>query len=438
MNSRYWWKDAKIYELYVDKFAGDFKGLTARVDYFSTLGINCLHILPHYPSPMIDDGYDITDYRNVRPELGTLDDLKECITVLHAHDIRIVFDFVLNHVSSEHPWFIEARSSRTNAKRDFFLWSQTGSEHADAINAFPDIKSSNWIPNSQTDDYYFATFYPEQPDLNWDNREVMREMLAHMDFWADLGVDGFRLDAAPHLIKRDGTNSKGLPEAHLVIKQIRAHLDQKYPEVILLAEAHQSVAETKTYFGNGDECHMAYHFPLMEEMLLALQSDDLSRVRAMIDQSFDIPENCQWGVFLRNHDEISLATLPPDECAQLVDFLDPKHEYPFKKGKYTSMRLASALRNNPAKMRMAFQLLYATPGAPIMYYGDELGMQNLPVVPGILDTRKYVRGVFDWHEAEKEVADPVSLFHEVAALIKRAPPVMEKSSLSESELVATA
>jgi trehalose synthase len=384
---------------------------------------------------MIDDGYDIKDYRNVRPELGTLDDLKECVAILHARGIRVIFDFVLNHVSVEHLWFVEARSSRMNPKRDFFLWSQSAREHADAINAFPDIKSSNWISNPKTDDYYFATFYPEQPDLNWDNPEVMKEMLAHMDFWAELGVDGFRLDAAPHLIKRDGTNSKGLPETHRVIKRIRSHLAQKYPEVILLAEAHQTVAETKTYFGDGDECHMAYHFPLMEEMLLALRSGDVSRVHTMIDQSFDIPENCQWGVFLRNHDEISLATLSLDECAQLVDFLDPKHEYPFKKGKYTSMRLASALRGDRTKMRMAFELLYSTPGAPIMYYGDEIGMQNLPVAPGILDTRKYVRGVFDWSEAEKEIADPTSLFHEVAALIKHTP-VLEHALVSQLEPAA--
>jgi maltose alpha-D-glucosyltransferase/alpha-amylase len=317
-----------------------------------------------------------------------------------------------------------------NSKRDFFLWSQTAREHGDAVNAFPDIKSSNWIPNPQTDDYYFATFYPEQPDLNWDNEEVVKEMLAHMDFWADLGVDGFRLDAAPYLIKRDGTNSKGLPETHLVIKQIRAHLDQKYPEVILLAEAHQSVAETKTYFGDGDECHMVYHFPLMEAMWLAVQYNDPSRVRAMIDHSFAIPENCQWGVFLRNHDEISLATLAPDERARLVDFLDPKHEYPFNKGKSTSMRVASALRGDRTAMHMAFALLYSTPGAPIMYYGDEIGMRNLPVVAEILDTRKYVRGVFDWREAEKEIADPTSLFHEVATLIKNAPAPISQEGFS--------
>lgn len=417
MTKSNWWKEARIYECYVDKFAGDFNGLAAHADYFTLLGVNCIHVLPHYPSPMIDDGYDIMDYRNVRSELGTLEDLKACISVLHARGIRVIFDFVLNHVSSEHPWFIEARSSRTNPKRDFFLWSDTGKEYADAINAFPDIKPQNWITNPQTGDYYFATFYPEQPDLNWDNPEVRKEMLFIMDFWVACGADGFRIDAAAHLIKRNGTNSKGLPETHAVLKKIRAHIDKHYPDVILLAEAHQSVPEMKTYFGNGDECHMAYHFPLMEAMLLTLSDNDTRRVGAMIERSFNIPENCQWAVFLRNHDEISLATLPDDERIRLVDFFDPKHEYPFNKGTLTSMRLASGLRGDRAKLRAAFELLYSTPGAPVMYYGDEIGMKNLPIAPGILDTRKYVRGAFDWDEAYRQMADPDSLFHDAAALI---------------------
>lgn len=419
MDKHYWWKNAHIYELFVDKFAGDFKGLMRHLDYFTLLGVDTLHILPHYPSPMIDDGYDLTDYRDVRPELGTLDDMKEFIAAAKAKGIRIIIDFVLNHVSVEHPWFIEARSSRTSQKRDFFLWSETAVEYTGAVNAFPDIKSSNWIVNPQTEDYYFATFYPEQPDLNWDNPEVVREMLAHMDFWCALGVDGFRLDAVPYLIKRDGTNSKGLPETHLIIKQIRAHLESAYPEVILLAEAHQSVAETKTYFGDGDECHMAYHFPLTEVMLLALSQGDLSLARPMIDESFDIPANCQWAVFLSNHDQMSFSTLPPEVSSKLVDFLDPKHEYQFNNGQHTSMRLASAFHLDRAKLHQAFLLLYSTPGAPIMYYGDEIGMQNLPIAPGIFDTRKYVRGAFDWKEAERQIADPGSLFYEVATLIRK-------------------
>ncbi len=415
----YWWKDAKIYELYIDKFAGNLKGLTERLEYFTLLGINCLHLLPHFPSPMIDDGYDIIDYRGVRAELGTLEDFRELIVQAHARGIRIIIDFVLNHTSNQHPWFREARSSHKNPKRDFYLWRDAARGFEGATNAFPDIKESNWIYNTQTQDYYFATFYPEQPDLNWDNRGVQRAMLAHMDFWAAMGVDGFRLDAAPYLIKREDTASKGLPEAHGILKHIRRHLEKKYPHVILLAEAHQNITLTKEYFGEGDECHMAYHFPLMEVMWLTLVDGDASRVEKMIEDSFDIPVNCQWAVFLRNHDEISLGTLSPEDRARLVDFLDPRSEYLFKKARATSMRIASIFDGNCEKIAQALKLLYSIPGAPIMYYGDEIGMRNLPRVDGILDTRKYVRGVFDWQEAKRQIKDPASLFNQVAEISRR-------------------
>ena len=427
---QYWWKKAKIYELYVDKFAGDFRGLTARMDYFTTLGINTLHILPHYPSPMVDDGYDIKDYRNVRSELGTLLDMKQCIAAAKARGIHIILDMVLNHVSVEHPWFVEARSSKNNPKRDFFLWSESGREYELSLNAFPDIKPSNWIANPQTGDHYFATFYPEQPDLNWDNPGVVEAMLDNIDFWADMGVDGFRLDAACFLIKREGTTCKGLPETHAMIKHIRRHLDEQYPRgVILLGEAAQSIEETKAYFGSGDECQMMYHFPLMAEMWLALARGDHSLVKQMVDRSFDIPENCQWGVFLRNHDEIELRFLSsPEVCSSLLAFLDPKREYLFNKGQATAKRIGSIFPHDE-EIRQAFALLYSTPGAPIMYYGDEIGMKNLPVMPGIVDTRKYVRGVFDWAEAEREMRDPRSLFNYLATLTR--------SSLESAEEVFT-
>ncbi len=421
MEKRYWWKEAKIYELYVDKFATDFKGLASRMDYLKQLGVNTLHILPHYPSPMADDGYDIKDYRGVRPELGTLEDMKETIGAARERGIHIILDMVLNHVSVEHPWFIEARSSKSNPKRNFFLWSDTGAEYKDALNAFPDIKPKNWIANPETEDFYFATFYPEQPDLNWDNPEVVEAMIANMDFWADLGVDGFRLDAACFLIKRDGTSCKGLPETHAMIKRIRKHLDDKYPRgVILLGEAAQSVEETMVYFGDGDECHMMYHFPLMAEMWRALQGGDDSAVREMITTSFAIPENCQWGVFLRNHDEIELRFLPSQEVrSSLLAFMDPKREYMFNKGQATSKRIASIFDNDESIIN-AFKLLYSTPGAPIMYYGDEIGQKNLPLRAGVTDTRKYVRGDFDWKEAGRQMGDSDSLLSRTAKIITHA------------------
>jgi trehalose synthase len=415
----YWWKEARIYELYIDKFAINIKGLTARLDYFTALGINCLHILPHYPSPMIDDGYDITDYRNVRAELGNLNDFQLLLDQAHARGIRIIIDFVLNHTSNQHPWFLQASASKDNPTRDYYLWSDTPYGFEGATNAFPDITSSNWIYNQATNDYYFATFYPQQPDLNWDNPEVVREMLANMDFWVGMGVDGFRLDAAPYLIKREHTTSKNLPETHAIIQNIRAHLEQKHPDVILLAEVASTVEITQAYFGNGDECQMAYHFPLMEQLWLAIVSGNTDGVQAIIEESYaNIPDNCQWATFLRNHDEIALGMLSETDRTLIVDTLDPLHQYPFNKNTTTSVRVATALHNDAKKILTAFEMLYMLPGAPIMYYGDEIGMQNLPVQAGIIDTRIYVRGPFDWVEAERQMHDPDSLWSGVQSLIK--------------------
>ncbi len=416
-----WYQEAKIYELYIDKFAGDIKGLTSRLDYFQELGINTLHLLPFYPSPMVDDGYDVSDYRSVREELGTLQDFEELVRRARAAGIRIIIDLILNHTSDRHPWFIEARASRNNAKRDHYLWSDTGKEFPLIKSGVADIKDCNWILDPVTQTSYFATYYPEQPDLNWDNPKVFEEMLAVACYWAGLGVSGFRLDAAPHLIKREGTDGRGLPETHALLKRIRAALEQTYPDCILLAEAHQSIEDTKKYFGNGDECHMAYDFPLMEQMWISLQNGDTGVVRDAVRRSVDIPENCQWAIFLRNHDEISLDTLTPDIRRALLAFLDPDGLFRFKKGETTSMRIGSIYGGDRARMRDAFKLLYSLPGSPIMYYGDEIGMTNLPHQESIRDSRRYVRGAFDWKLAEAQRADPESLFHEVARLIKNVP-----------------
>ncbi len=425
----YWWKTAKIYELYIDKFAGNIDGLISHLDYFNTLGVNTLHLLPHYPSPMVDDGYDITDYQSVRDELGSIEDFQRLINEAHKRGLRVITDFVLNHTSNQHPWFIEASASKKNPKRDFYLWREIDYGFEGASNMFPDIKPSNWIHNLATEDYYFATFYPQQPDLNWDNEEVFDAMVSTMEYWAKMGVDGFRLDAAPFLVKRENTTSKGLTETHQVIKNIRARLEKNYPDVILLAEAAQSVALTKTYFGDGNECHMAYHFPLMEQMLMALVFDEPERVTYMTEQSFDIPDNCQWATFLRNHDEISLATLPPKEHEELFEAMDPQHLYAFEKLKTTSMRVAEIFRGDEQKILTALTTLYSAPGATIMYYGDEIGMRNLPVEEGIVDTRKYVRGAFDWDEADRQSKDPNSIFNQTAKII-RGPigPLVETTS----------
>ena len=425
----YWWKEAKFYEFYVDKFAGDFRSLTEHVDYFVALGINTLHILPHYPSPLVDQGYDISDYCSVRQKLGTLEDFRHFIETAHEKGVRVITDFVANHVSQEHPWFIEARSSRDNPHRDFFLWSERGEKFAEGINAFPGIKTSNWISNPATGDFYYATFYPEQPDLNWDNTEVRREMLDTMDFWVGLGVDGFRLDAAAHLVKREGTNCKGLPQTHTILKMIRAHLDLKYPRnIVLLAEAAQDVESTKAYFGEGDECHLIYHFPLMAQMWRSLAEDEAEYAKKMLEQSGGIPENCAWAVFLRNHDEIELSTLDEASRRKLVDFLDPQHVYLFNNGATTAVRIADVWNGDEQKIRKAFDLLYSMPGAPVMYYGDEIGMRNEPPRAGVVDSRIYVRGTFDWAEAKRQMTDPHSLFNYVAQLTHRTPVLTPVSS----------
>jgi maltose alpha-D-glucosyltransferase/alpha-amylase len=418
-----WWKQAKIYELYIDRFADTVQGLIGRLDYLKKLGINTLHILPHYPSPMIDDGYDISDYRNVRPTLGTLDDFKTFLNIAHEKNIRVILDFVLNHTSDQHPWFVEARSSKINPKREYYLWSDTPDRFNLVQSGIGDIKDSNWTFNQATGDYYFSKYYPQQPDLNWDNDAVFEEMTDIMLYWAAMGADGFRLDAAPHLIKREGSMCEGLPETHAVLKRIRKKLEASYPEVILLAEAHQSIADTKRYFGNGDECHMAYHFTLMEQMWIALQRGNLISVQQIIEQSSDIPENCQWAIFLRNHDEISMQTLDADTRKDLLVFLDPSLKWLFRQGEATSMRIGQIFNGNRKKLLAAFEMLYSLPGSPIMYYGDEIGMFNLPHEESIRDSRKYVRGKFDWEVAELQRTDSTSLFHEVAALIKKVPTV---------------
>jgi len=424
--SRAWWKHAKIYELYVDKFASDFRGLTARLDYFNHLGINTLHILPHYPSPMVDDGYDISDYRGVRDELGTLEDFSAFVAEAKTRGIRVIIDLALNHVSDQHPWFLEARASKSNSKRDFFKWSETGRELKNAINAFPDFKSSNWIRNEATGDYYYATFYPQQPDLNWDNPEVLAEMLKIVDFWVGRGVAGFRLDAVPYLVEREDAASKGLPKTHRIIKIIREHLDKKYAgSVCLLAEVGDDTEVAKTYFGDGDECHLVYHFSLMRQMLVALMRRDSSAVNALVQKSsFSIPDGCQWATFLRNHDEISLGELSGQERDDLLNFLDPERRFPFNRGTTTAIRLGSIFASQPSRLIEAFELLYSLPGAPIMYYGDEIGMKNLPIQKDIIDTRKYVRGNFDWATAERMLADSNSLLNKTAEIIRaRTAPV---------------
>ena len=429
-----WWKKTVIYSTYVDRFAGDFAKLTEKLDYLGQLGIDCLHILPFYPSPMVDGGYDIANYCDVRKDLGTLADFARFTEEAHRRGIRVMIDLVLNHTSTDHPWFREAIGSPENPKRNYYLWSKTGNEYAAAANPFSVLKSSNWVASPTSDDYYFSTFYPEQADLNWNNPEVFRAMMGVVDFWTNLGVDGFRLDAAAHLIKKEGTGCVSLPETHALIKRIRSYFDLNHPGVALLGEAYggDSASSIKAYFGDGDECHLIYHFPLVGKLFLALKRNDPGVLGAVLEESAAIPAGAQWATLLRHHDEMPLAGLPENENSEVFDHFDAEKKYKFNLG--TSLRLATMFRGNQNDSLRAFELLFRVPGSPIIYYGDEIGMENMPLTDDKRDTRPSVRGTFDWGKAEREVADPGSLFNGLATIIKNWKQLPTEQSLPAESL----
>ncbi|KKT58949.1 hypothetical protein A3I36_02145 [Candidatus Giovannonibacteria bacterium RIFCSPLOWO2_02_FULL_45_28] len=409
-----WWKNAVIYELYVDKFAENFAGLSEKLGYLKSLGINCVHILPHYPSPMVDDGYDVSDYKSVRAELGTIEDFEKFTKSAHGLGIKIIVDLVLNHASINHPLFIEASRDKNALSRNLFLWSDTGKEYASAINSFPHLKPKNWIYNKITRDYYFSTFYPEQADFNWANPKVLVFFLDVMEFWVSRGADGFRLDAVSHLVKKEGTNSKGLPVVHEILKQLRTHIDKNFPDVILLAEVHDDISKMKSYFGAGDECHLVYNFYLNERMWLALKRDDKSTFEKALAASASMPGNSAWANFLRSYDEISMSTLEPSEVNEVADYFDPAKKFRFRS--YIAMRQGSMFKGDKEKTLEAFGWLFEAPGAHVIYYGDEIGLENADILAGE-DARKTVRGYFDWPRAEKEMRNKASLWNSLKDLI---------------------
>jgi maltose alpha-D-glucosyltransferase / alpha-amylase len=412
-----WWKNSVIYSAYVDKFAGSFAGLTEKLEYLELLGIDCIHLLPFYSSPMVDDGYDVSDYCGIREDLGTLKDFSRFVKSAKDKGLRVIIDLVLNHASTQHPWFLEAKSSLKNPRRDFFLWSEDGAEYASAPNPFSTLKPSNWIHNASTHDYYFSTFYPEQADLNWNNPQIFSEMMRIVDFWAEFGVDGFRLDAAAHLIKKEGTDCVGLPETHAILKKIRAHFGEHHPGVILLGEASgkDSVATLKTYFGAGNECHLVYFFPLVGKLFLALKRNDVRIIRNAIEEAKRIPSGTAWVTLLRHHDELPLATLSATDSQELLDYFDPEKKYRFNLG--ASLRLATMFHGNQEKILEAFRLLLGIPGSPLIYYGDEIGMENEALPRGEKDARRSIRATFDRNKAEVQKADSGSLFNGVASMI---------------------
>ena len=409
-----WYKDAVIYELHVRAFydsdgdgAGEFKGLTYKLDYLKDLGVSAVWLLPFYPSPWRDDGYDISDYTGVHPAYGTLDDFKTFLAEAHRRDIRVITELVLNHTSDQHPWFQQARSSRDNPKRDWYVWSETPDRYKDARIIFTDTEQSNWAWDISSKSYYWHRFFSHQPDLNYDNPAVREEMWNVMRFWLDMGVDGLRLDAVPYLVERDGTNCENLPETHDVLKFLRQRLDENFPDKMFLAEANQWPKDVRAYFGNGDECHMAFHFPLMPRMFMAVRLEDRKPIVDALDRTPPIPALCQWGTFLRNHDELTLEMVTMDERDYMYDEFAKDARAKLNIG--IRRRLAPLMESDRRRIELLNGMLMSLPGTPIIYYGDEIGMgDNI-----YLGDRNGVRTPMQWNggwNAGFSGADPERLY----------------------------
>jgi maltose alpha-D-glucosyltransferase/alpha-amylase len=375
-----WYKDAVIYQAHVRAFLdsnndgiGDFPGLTQKLEYLQALGINTLWLLPFYPSPLRDDGYDIADYENIHPSYGTLADFDRFIEEAHRRDIRVITELVINHTSDQHPWFQAARRAPAGSpERHFYVWSETNQKYQGVRIIFTDTETSNWSWDDTAKAYYWHRFFHHQPDLNFDNPAVLEAVLRVMQFWLDRGVDGLRLDAVPYLIEREGTICENLDETHDVLKRIRAALDVRYRDRMLLAEANQWPADVRPYFGDGDECHMAFHFPLMPRMFMAIRQEDRHPITEILRQTPDIPENCQWAMFLRNHDELTLEMVTDEERDYMYQAYAADPQMRINVG--IRRRLAPLLENSRRRIELMNALLFSMPGTPVLYYGDEIGM----------------------------------------------------------------
>jgi maltose alpha-D-glucosyltransferase/alpha-amylase len=382
-----WYKNAIFYELHIRSFAdsngdgkGDLAGIIPKLDYLQNLGVDCIWLLPMFPSPLKDDGYDVADYFNIHPDYGTVEDFKALVDAAHARGLRVVTDLVLNHTSDEHPWFKESRKSKDNPYRDYYVWSDTDQKYKDARVIFLDTEASNWTYDETTGQYYWHRFYASQPDLNYDNPEVAQKMMDVIRYWLDMGIDGFRADAVPYLFEREGTNCENLPETHEYLKKIRAMMDAEYPGTILLGEANQWPWDLRPYFGGdendptvpGDEFHMAFHFPVMPRIYKALKLGDATDVIQIMVDTPSIPHNTQWCVFLRNHDELTLEMVTEEDRQLMWKLYAPEPRMCLNQG--IRRRLAPLLDNDRRKIELANAILFSLPGAPIVYYGDEIGM----------------------------------------------------------------
>lgn len=378
-NDPLWFKDAIFYEVYVRGFCdsnadgiGDFRGLVEKLGYIEWLGVNCIWLLPIYPSPLRDGGYDISDYCSILSQYGNLEDFKNFLDAAHSRGIRVIADLVLNHTSDQHPWFKEARESPDSPKRNWYVWSETDLKYLDARVIFVDTERSNWTWDEEAGAFYWHRFFSHQPDLNYENPEVQDAVIKVVSFWMDLGIDGLRLDAVPYLFEREGTNCENLRETHAFLRRLRTHVDSHYSGRVLLAEANQWPADVVAYFGDGDECHMAYHFPIMPRLFMALQQEDRRPIVEILEKTPKISENCQWGIFLRNHDELTLEMVTDEERDYLYNEYakDPRMRVNIG----IRRRLAPLFDNGRRRIELMHGLLFSLPGSPFLYYGDEIGM----------------------------------------------------------------
>jgi maltose alpha-D-glucosyltransferase / alpha-amylase len=375
-----WYKDAIIYELHIKAFhdgngdgIGDFEGLLEKLDYLQDLGVTVIWLLPFYPSPQKDDGYDIADYYNINPAYGDVKQFKQVLKEAHSRGLKVITELVINHTSDQHPWFQRARKAPAGSPhRNFYVWTDDPKQYRDVRIIFQDFEGSNWSWDPVAKQYYWHRFFHHQPDLNYDNPAVHDEVFKILDYWCAMGVDGFRLDAVPYLYEREGTNGENLPETHAFLKKLRKHIDEKFPGTLLLAEANMWPEDAASYFGDGDECHMNYHFPLMPRMFMALQTEDRYPITDIFDQTPEIPANCQWAIFLRNHDELTLEMVTDEERDYMykVYVKDPKAKINLG----IRHRLAPLMGNNRKKIELLGYLLFSLKGTPVLYYGDEIGM----------------------------------------------------------------
>ena len=409
-----WYKDAVFYQLHVKSFAdsngdgiGDFPGLTSKLDHLASLGVDCLWLQPMYPSPFKDDGYDISDYTSIHPSYGTLQDFEHFLNQAHARGLRVIIELVLNHTSDQHAWFQEARSSRDNPRRDWYVWSDTDDRYRGVRIIFIDTELSNWAWDPVSKAYYWHRFFSHQPDLNYDNPAVREEIWKVMKFWLDLGVDGFRVDAVPYLVEREGTSCENLPETHAVLKELRARLDAHFTGKVLLAEANMWPEDVRPYFGAGDEFHMSFHFPIMPRMFMALRLEDRKPLIDIIERTPSIPDSCQWGIFLRNHDELTLEMVTEIERQYMWDEYAKDPRARINLG--IRRRLAPLMEGDRRRIELMSGLLMSLPGSPILYYGDEIGMGDNVY----LGDRNSVRTPMQWNggvNAGFSTADPERLW----------------------------